>query len=68
MSGCIVPLAGYGPQRGARLLWVTSEVPTSAREPLGLLPQPQDCLGAVIQGRGYSGPQRKPETHQDEVH
>ena len=62
-----MPSAGYGPQQGARLLWVTGEVPTLTREPLGLLPWPWDCLGATIQGRGYSGPQRKPETRRDEV-
>ena len=67
MSSCIVPPTRYGPQRGACLLWVTSQVLTLTREPLGLLPWPRDCLGATIRGCGHAGPQRKPEAHRDEA-
>ena len=36
-------------------------------EPLGLLPQPRDCLGAALQGRGNPGPQGEPEAPRDEA-
>ena len=66
-GGCMVPPAGHGPQRGACLLWVPSQVPTLARKPFGLLPQPRDLLGATVRGRGYPGPQGEPETRREEA-
>ena len=64
----MVPLPRHGPQRGACLLWIPSQVSTLTREPLGLLPQPRDCLGATIRGRNHPGPQGEPEAHQEETH
>ena len=66
-SGHMVPPTGHGPQQGAYLLWVPSQVPTPARKPVGLLPQPWDLLGATVRGRGHPGPQGEPETHQEEA-
>ena len=68
MSGHMVPPTRHGPQRGACLLWIPSQVPTSTRMPLGLLPRPQDYLGATVQGRSYPGPQGEPVAHQEEMH
>ena len=59
----MVPPPGHGPQRGACLLRVPSQVPTPARKPFVLLPQPWDFLGATVQGHGHPGPQGEPETH-----
>ena len=64
----MVPPARHGPQQGACLLWIPSQVPTSTRTPLGLLPRPQDYLGATVQGRSHPGPQGEPEAHQEETH
>ena len=68
MSGRVVALVGHGPQRGACLLQVPSQVLTPARKPSGLLPQPRDFLGATVQGCGHPGSQGEPETHQQEAH
>ena len=64
----MVPPARHGPQRGACLLWIPSQVPTSTRTPLGLLPRPRDCLGATVQGRSQPGPQGEPEARREEMH
>ena len=37
------------------------------RGPLGLLPWPQDCLGAAFRGCGNSGPQGEPKAPQDKA-
>ena len=63
VSGCMVPPARHGPQRGACLLWIPSQVLTSTRMPLGLLPRPRDYLGATVRGRSHPGPQGEPEAH-----
>ena len=57
----MVPPARHGPQRGACLLWIPSQVLTPTQKPLGLLPKPQDCLGAMIRGRSHPGSQGEPE-------
>ena len=62
-----MPPAGYGHQQGACLLWIPSQVLTPSWKPLGLLPQPRNCLGATIQGRGHPGPQGEPEAHRAEM-
>ena len=41
---------------------------TPSRVPLGLLPRPQDCLGATVRGRSHQGPHREPEAHREEMH
>ena len=63
----MVPPTGHGPQRGACLLWVPSQVPAPARKPFGLLPQPWDFLGATVRGRSHPGPQGEPEARREEV-
>ena len=68
MSGRMVPPARHGPQRGVCLLWIPSQVTTSARTPLGLLPRPRDCLGATVRGRSHPGPQGEPKAHGEEAH
>ena len=60
----MVPPARHGPQRGACLLWIPSQVLTSTWTPLGLLPRPQDYLGATVQGCSHLGPQEEPEARQ----
>ena len=47
-SGCMVLPTRHGPQQGACLLWIPSQVPTLTRTPLGLLPRPRDYLGATV--------------------
>ena len=64
----MVPLARHGPQRGACLLWIPSQVLTLTRKPLGLLPKPWDCLGAMVRGCSHPGPQGEPEAHGEEMH
>ena len=64
----MVPLARHGPQQGACCLWILGQDTTPSRVPLGLLPGPQDCLGATVQGHSYPGPQGEPEAHQEEMH
>ena len=64
----MVPLARHGPKQGTCLLWIPSQVPTSTRTPLGLLPRPQDYLGATVQGRSHPHPQGEPEACQEEMH
>ena len=68
MSGRMVPLARHGPQRGACLLWIPSQVLTSTRMPLGLLPRPWDYLEATVRGHSHPGPQGEPEARRDEMH
>ena len=57
-SGCMVPPARRGPQRGARLLWIPSQVPASTQKPLGLLPRPWDYLGATVRGCSHAEKRR----------
>ena len=64
----MVPPARHGPQRGACLLWIPSQVLTSTQTPLGLLPRPLDYLGATVRGRSHPGPQGEPEACQEETH
>ena len=64
----MVPPTRHGPQRGARLLWIPSQVPTSTRMPLGLCPRPWDYLGATVQGRSHPGPQGELAAHREEMH
>ena len=64
----MVPSARHGPQRGACLLWIPSQVLTLTWMSLGQLPQPQDCLGATVRGRSHPGPQGEPEAHREEMH
>ena len=64
----MVPLARHGPQLGACLLWIPSQVPTSTWTPLGLLPRPRDYLGATVRGRSHPGPQGEPEARREETH
>ena len=61
MSGHVVPQARHGPQQGARYLGIFGQDPTRSRAPLGLLPGPQNCLGATVQGRNHPGPQGESE-------
>ena len=64
----MVPPTGHGPQRGAHLIWVPSQVLTLARKPFGLLPQPQDFLEATVRGCSHPGPQGEPEACREEGH
>ena len=64
----MVPPARHGPQRGACHLWILGQDMTPYRVPLGLLPRPQDCLGATVRGRSHPGPQGEPEAHREEMH
>ena len=64
----MVPLTRHGPQHGACLLWIPSQVPTSTRMPLGLLPRPRDYLGATVRGRSHRGPQGETAAHREEMH
>ena len=64
----MVPPARHGPQRGACLLWIPSQVPTLTRKPLGLLPRPRDYLGATVRGRSHPGHQGEPEACREETH
>ena len=64
----MVPPTRHGPQQGACLLWIPSQIPTLTRTPLGLLPRPQDYLRATVRGRSHPGPQGEPEAHQEEMH
>ena len=64
----MVPPPRHGPQRGVCLLWIPSQVLTSTWKPLGLFPQPRDCLGATIRGRNHPGPQGEPEARREEMH
>ena len=41
---------------------------TPSRAPLGLLPGPQDYLGATVRGCSHPGPQGEPEAPQEETH
>ena len=59
----MVPPARHGPQQGACLLWIPSQVPTLTRKPPGLLPKSWDYLGATVQGRSHPGHQGEPEAH-----
>ena len=68
MSGRMVPPTRHGPQRGACLLWIPSQVPTSTRTPLGLLPRPRDYLGATVRGRSHPGPQGEPAARREEMY
>ena len=38
---------------------------TPSRAPLGLLPGPQNCLGATVRGRSHPGPQGESEAHRE---
>ena len=56
-GGRVVPQARHGPQRGACHLGIFGQDLTQSQAPLGLLPGPQNCLGATVQGRNHPGPQ-----------
>ena len=64
----MVSSARHGPQRGAHRLWILGQDTTPSRAPLGLLPGPQNCLGATVRGRSYPGPQGESEAHREETH
>ena len=64
----MVPPARHGPQRGACLLWIPSQVPTSTQMPFGLLPRPRDYWGATVRGHSHPGHQGEPEACREEMH
>ena len=64
----MVPPPGHGPQRGASILWISSQVLPLDGMPLDLPPKPRDCQGAAVRGRGHPGPQGKLEATRDETH